>query len=212
MTEAPLSKCSALTANPSYSEGKIKYIGLSEVSAPTLRRAHAVHPITALQIEYSPWALEIESGDPSVLDTCKELGIALVAYSPLGRGFLTGAIKSAADVAGDWRAMIPRFQPENFDKNFELVKKLEEVAAKKRIKSSQLVLAWLMKQWEGVHPLFGTRNIDRAKENLGALSVELTDDEVNAVRKACDECIITGIRVPESMATWQLGETPELKA
>lgn len=193
------------------SEGKIKHIGLSEVTASTLRRAHAVHPITALQIEYSPWALEIESGKPSVLDTCKELGIALVAYSPLGRGFLTGSIKSPADVAGDWRAMLPRFSPENFDKNFDLVRKIEEIAAKKGVTSSQLVLAFLMKQWEGVHPLFGTRSVERAKENLAALSVDLSDEEAKAVRKACDDCVITGSRYPEGAGFMMLGDTPELK-
>ncbi|KIW20934.1 hypothetical protein PV08_01513 [Exophiala spinifera] len=198
-------------------QGKIKYIGLSEVTASTIRRAHAVHPITALQIEYSPWALDIETisgpgaGPPSILDTCKELGIAVVAYSPLGRGFLTGAIKSPADVAGDWRKMLPRFQPENFDKNFELVRKIEEIARSKGVTPSQLVLAFLLAQWDGVHPLFGTKSVDRAEENLAALSVKLTDDEIRAVRKACDDCVITGSRYPEGATLLLLGETPELK-
>ncbi len=199
--------------------GKIRHIGLSEVSAATLRRAHAVHPITALQIEYSPWALETvepagADGSPSILETCKELGVAIVAYSPLGRGFLTGAIKSPADVAGDWRgAFMPRFQPENFDKNLQLVHTLERLAAAKKVTPSQLVLAWLIAQWpEGVFPLFGTRSFDRAVENLSALSVSLTADELAAVRKASEDCVPAGARYPEAAKNLQLMDTPELKA
>ncbi|OAL17547.1 hypothetical protein AYO22_11582 [Fonsecaea multimorphosa] len=191
-------------------EGKIRHLGLSEVTASTLRRAHAVHPISALQIEYSPWALEIETN--GVLDACKELGVAVVAYSPLGRGFLTGTIKSAADVQGDFRALLPRFRPENFDKNLVLVRKLEEIAAKKRVSTSQLVLAWLKRQWpRGIHLLPGTRSVERVKENLGALFVEVDDDEDRAIRKACEDCTVVGMRYPEAMASFQVGETPELK-
>ena len=134
----------------------------------------------------------------------------MVAYSPLGRGFLTGSIKSPADVAGDWRAQLPRFQPDTFDKNLELVTKIQEIAAKKNIKASQLVLAWLSKQWEGVHPLPGTRSVDRVKENLGALGVELSDEEDRAIRKACEECTVIGGRYPDAMKDMQHGETPEL--
>ena len=191
------------------SEGKIRHIGLSEVSASTLRRAHAVHAISALQIEYSPWALEIETND--VLQTCKELGIAVVAYSPLGRGFLTGSIKSPADVAGDWRSMLPRFLAENFDKNLELVRKIEEIAKKKGVTNSQLVLAWLAKQWDGVHLLPGTRSVDRVKENLGGLSVKVSEEEDQAIRRACEECVVVGERYPDAMKSMQVGETPELK-
>jgi len=146
-----------------------------------------------------------------VLDTCKELGVAVVAYSPLGRGFLTGSIKSPADVAGDWRASLPRFQPENFDKNLELVQKIEKIAHGKGLTPSQLVLAWLAKQWEGVHPLFGTKSVERVKENLKALTVDISEDENKAIRKACEDCVITGDRYPEAMKAMQLGETPELK-
>ncbi|EXJ74470.1 alcohol dehydrogenase [Cladophialophora psammophila CBS 110553] len=188
-------------------EGKIRYLGLSEVSATTLRRAHAVHPISALQIEYSPWALEIETN--GVLQACKDLGVALVAYSPLGRGFLTGTIKSPADVQGDWRAMMPRFQPENFDKNIALVRQIEDLARHKGLSTSQLVLAWLRRQWDGVHLLPGTRSAERVKENLAALLVELTDEEDRAIRRACEECTVVGLRYPEAMAYMQLGETPE---
>ena len=179
------------------------------MTASTLRRAHAVHPITALQIEYSPWALEIESN--GVLSTCEELGIALVAYSPLGRGFLTGAIKSPADVAGDWRGTLPRFQAENFDKNLKLVAEIESVAQKKGVKTSQLVLAWLRKQSKVVHLLPGTRSVERVKENLVGLEVEVSDEEDRAIRKACEECVVVGSRYPEAMSDIQLGETPELK-
>ncbi|OAP63948.1 hypothetical protein AYL99_03175 [Fonsecaea erecta] len=191
-------------------EGKIRHLGLSEVTASTLRRAHAVHPIAALQIEYSPWALEIESN--GVLAACRELGIALVAYSPLGRGFLTGTIKSVADVQGDFRAMLPRFQPANFDKNLVLVQKIEALAAAKGVTTSQLVLAWLRRQWpEGVHLLPGTRSVARVKENLAALYITLTDEEDRAIRAACEECTVTGLRYPEAMEYIQAGETPELK-
>lgn len=179
------------------------------MSARTIRRAHAVHPIAAVQTEYSPWALEIESND--VLATCKELGIALVAYSPLGRGFLTGTIKSPADVAGDWRATLPRFSPENFDKNLDLVARIEAIAKRKNVPTSQLVLAWLARQWEGVHLLPGTRSADRVKENAMALTVELTDEEDEAIRKACQESVVSGTRYPEAILAGQQGETPELK-
>ncbi|KAH0829445.1 Aldo-keto reductase yakc [NADP(+)] [Fonsecaea pedrosoi] len=190
-------------------QGKIRHIGLSEVSASTLRRAYKVHPIAALQIEYSPWALEIESN--GVLEACKELGVAVVAYSPLGRGFLTGTIKSPADVQGDFRGMLPRFQPENFDKNLTLVKRIEQLAAAKGVTTSQLVLAWLRRQWpQGIHLLPGTRSVNRVKENLAALYVELTDDEDRAIRAACQECVAIGTRYPEAMEYAQLGETPEL--
>lgn len=179
------------------------------MSARTLRRAHAIHPITALQIEYSPWALEIESN--GVLDACKELGIAVVAYSPLGRGFLTGQIKSPADVAGDTRRYLPRFQPDVFDKNLELVTKIEEIAATKGLPVSQLVLAWVMRQWDGVHPLPGTRSAGRVKENLVALSVTLSDDEDRAIRRACEECVALGGRYPPGLDATLIGDTPELK-
>jgi aryl-alcohol dehydrogenase-like predicted oxidoreductase len=171
-----------------------------------------------LQTEYSPWALEtVEDGSPSILDTCKELGIALVAYSPLGRGFLTGTIKSPADVAGDFRAYLPRFLPENFDKNFVLVRTFEAMAVQKSVTPSQLVLAWLARQWPagdgdgGIFPLFGTRSVDRARQNLSALDVTLSDDEDRAIRKACQDCMATGARYPDAFAYLTLTDTPELK-
>jgi aryl-alcohol dehydrogenase-like predicted oxidoreductase len=126
-------------------EGKVRYLGLSECSAETLRRAHAVHPITAVQMEYSPWALDIETN--GVLDACRELGVTVVAYSPLGRGFLTGAIKSPDDFAeDDFRRHVPRFQGENFYKNLELVHKLEALAKAKGCSAAELTLAWVIAQ------------------------------------------------------------------
>lgn len=136
------------------SEGKIRYLGLSEVSSETLRRAYAVHPISAVEIEYSPFALDIENSDIGLLSTCRELGVAIVAYSPLGRGMMTGAYKSPDDFEeGDFRKMIPRFSKENFPKNLKLVEELEAIAKKKGCTTGQLTLAWLIKQGEHVIPI-----------------------------------------------------------
>jgi aryl-alcohol dehydrogenase-like predicted oxidoreductase len=149
-------------------EGKVKYIGLSEISSDTLRRAHKVHPstshflpeidiVTAVQVEYSPWALDIENPQIALLKTCRELGVAIVAYSPLGRGFLTGQIKSRDDFADDdFRKISPRFSEENFHKNLELVHSLKKIAEKKGCTAGQLSLAWLLAQGDDVTPPFLT--------------------------------------------------------
>lgn len=135
-------------------EGKIKYLGLSEVSSETLRRAYAVHPIMAVQIEYSPFAMDIEDPQIALLKTCRELGVATVAYSPLGRGFLTGAYTSPADFEeGDFRKFAPRYSEENFPKNLELVKHLQKIAEKKGCSSGQLSLAWLLAQGDDIFPI-----------------------------------------------------------
>lgn len=135
-------------------EGKIKYLGLSEVSSETLRRAYAVHPITAVQIEYSPFAMNIERPEIALLKTCRELGVAIVAYSPLGRGFLTGAYQSPADFEeGDFRKYGPRYSEENFPKNLVLVNHLQELAKKKGCSSGQLSLAWLLAQGNDIFPI-----------------------------------------------------------
>jgi len=135
-------------------EGKIGALGLSEVSAPTLRRASAIHPISAVQLEYSPFALDIESPSTAILSTCRELGIAVVAYSPLGRGFLTGQIKSPADFEdGDFRKYAPRYSEENFPKNMELVERLKGLAGRKGCTSGQLSLSWLLSQGGDVIPI-----------------------------------------------------------
>lgn len=135
-------------------EGKIRYLGLSEVSAETLRRAYAVHPIACVQMEYSPFAMDVEDPKIALLKTCRELGVATVAYSPLGRGFLTGAYKSPADFEeGDFRKHSPRFSEENFPKNLELVRHLEGMAKKKGCTSGQLSLAWLLSQGNDIFPI-----------------------------------------------------------
>ena len=190
-------------------QGKIKHIGLSEVTAKDIRRAAKVAKIVAVQTEYSPWALEPET--QGILEACRENGIALVAYSPLGRGFLTGQIRKPEDVEGS-RAMFPRFQPQNFQKNFEVVEELEKVAEKKGVKAGQLGLAWLTKQGYGatVLPIFGTRSIDRVKENLEALKVNVSEEEEKEIRKVVDAADGTyGARYPEMMEAWQLRDSPE---
>jgi len=173
-------------------EGKVKYIGLSEVSAATLRKAHAIHPITALQSEYSLWSLDVEN---EILATCRELKISLVAYSPLGRGFLTGQIKKFEDLApDDFRRMNPRFQGENFNKNLEIVHQLEAFAQKKRCTPSQLALAWVLAQGDDVIPIPGTKRVKYQQENLGALKVKLTKEEVEHIGKLARSIEIKGDR------------------
>ncbi|KAK9468808.1 NADP-dependent oxidoreductase domain-containing protein [Lipomyces arxii] len=177
-------------------EGKIKHIGLSECSATTLRRAYAVHPIAAVQVEYSPFSLDIETN--GLLDACKELGVAVVAYSPLSRGFLTGAYKSSDDFGeGDVRKFLPRFSKENFDKNLELVHKLRDFAASRNATVSQLTLAWLMTL--GVIPIPGTTKLDRLEENLGAVAVKLSEEDVKTIRGFIDEANVVGLRYPVGM-------------
>ncbi len=178
-------------------QGKIKAIGLSEVSAATLRKAHAVHPITALQTEYSLWSREPED---ELLDTCKELGIAFVAYSPLGRGFLSGQIKKFEDFdAGDYRRHAPRFQGENFEKNLQLVEKVEALAERKNCTTSQLALAWVMAKGEHIFPIPGTKRIQYLEENAGAVDVILTSEEMNEIEAIAPKGAVAGPRYPENM-------------
>ena len=166
-------------------EGKVKHLGLSEAGPDTIRRAHAVHPIAALQTEYSLWSRDVES---EILPTLKELGIGLVAYSPLGRGFLTGAIKSVDDLAeDDYRRTSPRFVGENFDKNLELVGVVERLAADKGVTPAQLALAWVLAQWEGIVPIPGTKRRSRLEENAGALDVALSEAERSEIAAALPE-------------------------
>jgi len=178
-------------------EGKIKGIGFSEISSATLRRAHAVHPVTAVQSEYSLWTRDPED---SILDTCKELGIAFVAYSPLGRGFLTGQIKKETDFdASDYRRFSPRFQGENFQKNLDLVTALEKLAAKKSCTASQLALAWVMAQGDTIFPIPGTKRIKYLDENVGALNVSFTKDELKEIDDVFPRNAAAGLRYPEQM-------------
>jgi aryl-alcohol dehydrogenase-like predicted oxidoreductase len=192
-------------------EGKIKYLGLSEVSSDTLRRAHKVHPISAVQVEYSPFALEIESEQINLLKTCRELGVAVVAYSPLSRGMLTGSIKGPEDFEeGDFRSFAPRFSKENFPKNLKLVDQLATVAERKGVTPAQLTLAWLMAQGQDIFPIPGTTKVERLKENLGALDVKLTEQEIKEVRKYVDEAEVGGTRYPESFMHACYADTPPL--
>jgi aryl-alcohol dehydrogenase-like predicted oxidoreductase len=179
-------------------EGKVRYLGMSEAGPETLRRANAVHQITALQTEYSLWSRD--PGD-EILPTCRELGIGFVAYSPLGRGFLTGAIQSVDDLApDDYRRSSPRFQGENFDRNLELVGTIEELAANKAVTPAQLALAWVLAQGEDIVPIPGTKRRERLEENAAAVDVELSDDELREIADALPEA--SGDRYPEqSMAT-----------
>jgi len=178
-------------------EGKIKAIGLSEVSAETLMKAHSIHPITALQTEYSLWSREPED---ELLETCRQLGIAFVAYSPLGRGFLTGQIKKFEDFApDDYRRFSPRFQGENFDKNLQLVEKLEALAARKNCTPSQLALAWVMAQGGHIFPIPGTKRIKYLEENVGATNVQLTEDELDEIDAIAPVGAAAGTRYPETM-------------
>ncbi|QRN34884.1 aldo/keto reductase [Pectobacterium brasiliense] len=160
-------------------EGKIRYIGLSEASATTLERAHRVHPITALQSEYSLWTRDMEA---EILPTCERLGIGFVPYSPLGRGFLTGAIRSPDDLAADdFRRTNPRFSGENFVKNLQLVEKINQLAQEKQVTPSQLALAWVLAQGEHIVPIPGTKRRRYLEENVGALDVTLTKEELAAI-------------------------------
>ncbi|WP_314153656.1 aldo/keto reductase [Rouxiella badensis] len=173
-------------------EGKIRYLGLSEVSAATLERAHKVHPISALQTEYSLWSREVEE---SVLPACARLGIAFVPYSPLGRGFLTGAIRTPDDFAdNDFRKGNPRFQGENFAKNLHLVDKIVEIAREKGVKPSQLALAWVLAQGENVVPIPGTKRRTYLEENIAALDVILNEAELAAIDAAFPQNAAVGER------------------
>jgi aryl-alcohol dehydrogenase-like predicted oxidoreductase len=160
-------------------QGKVRYLGLSEAAAETIRRAHSVHPISALQSEYSLWTRDVED---EILPTIRELGIGLVGYSPLGRGFLSGRIHSIDDLeAGDFRRTNPRFQGENFQKNLELVERVEELAAEKGCTAAQIALAWVLAQGEDIVPIPGTTRVKNLEENVAALDVELSDEELRDV-------------------------------
>jgi aryl-alcohol dehydrogenase-like predicted oxidoreductase len=177
--------------------GKVRYLGLSEVAAPTLERAHRVHPITALQSEYSLWTRDPEG---EVLATCDRLGVGLVAYSPLGRGFLTGALKSADDFAADdYRRMNPRFQGENFARNLALVEKVKTLAQDKGCTPAQLALAWVLAQGEHIVPIPGTRRIGNLDENLGALKVQLSSVDLATIEAVFPVSGVAGARYTEAM-------------
>jgi aryl-alcohol dehydrogenase-like predicted oxidoreductase len=176
--------------------GKVRHLGLSEASAATLRRAVKVHPITALQSEYSLWTRDVED---EVLPTARECGIGFVPYSPLGRGFLTGAIRNADQLANDdWRRSNPRFQGENFAVNQRLVQAVTQIAAEKRCTPAQLALAWLLHQGPDIVPIPGTRRIERLDENAAATRIELTDDDLQRIEQALAANVVAGERYQEA--------------
>lgn len=177
--------------------GKVKYLGLSEASAQTIRRAHKVHPIAALQTEYSLWTRDPED---EVLKATRELGIAFVAYSPLGRGFLTGQIKRFDDFAeDDYRRISPRFQGENFQKNIELVSRVESLAKEKKCTPGQLALAWLLAQGSDIIPIPGTKRRKYLDENAAGLQVKLTAEDLRRIEEAAPRGAASGQRYPEAM-------------
>ncbi|MEA2470768.1 MAG: hypothetical protein QOE38_1767 [Thermoleophilaceae bacterium] len=172
--------------------GKVRFIGLSEASPETIRRAHAVHPITALQTEYSLWSRDPED---SILPTVRELGIGFVAYSPLGRGFLSGRFRSPSDFPDDdFRRHHPRFQGENFDRNMKLVERVEELAAEKGVTAGQLALAWVLHRGEDLVPIPGTKRVRYLEVNAGAASIELTDVELAQLDEIAPAGVAAGDR------------------
>lgn len=178
-------------------QGKIRYIGLSEVSAATLRRAHAVHPVTAVQSEYSLWTRDPEE---SVLPACRELGVGFVPYSPLGRGFLTGAFKSVSDLAvDDYRRNTPRFQGDNFERNQALVAKVETLATARGCTPAQLALAWVLAQGQDIVPIPGTKRQARLEENEAALEIRLSSSDLAELVSAFPTDAAAGTRYPEAM-------------
>ncbi len=173
-------------------QGKVRHLGLSEAAPETIRRAHATHPITALQTEYSLWSRDPED---EILPVVRDLGIGFVAYSPLGRGFLTGRYRSLGDLSDDdFRRHSPRFQGENFERNLELVKRVEELAAEKEVTAGQLALAWVMAQGQDLVPIPGTKRRRYLEENVGAAEIELNDEELQKIEEAAPRGVAAGER------------------
>jgi aryl-alcohol dehydrogenase-like predicted oxidoreductase len=178
--------------------GKVRHLGLSEASAETIRRAHAVHPITALQSEWSLWTRDPED---EVVPAIRELGIGFVAYSPLGRGFLSGRIRSTADLADDdFRKYHPRFQGENFQRNLDLVAQVDEIAAERGVTPGQLALAWVLSRGADVVPIPGTTRVPHLEENVGALEVGLTEDDLERLEEAFPKGATSGDRYSDMSA------------
>jgi len=193
-------------------EGKIKYIGLSEASPSTIRRAHAVHPITAVQIEWSLWTRDVEE---EIIPTCRELGIGIVPYSPLGRGFFSSGAKSVENLTNDdIRKALPRFQAENFEKNKVTFEKIAVIASRKGCSPGQLSLAWIHHQGNDVSPIPGTTKVRNLEENIGALSVKITPDEMKEIQNISSISGFSGDRHLEvhKDLTWMNSETPPLSS
>ncbi len=179
------------------SEGKVRFIGLSEAGPETLRRACRVHPISVLQTEYSLWSRDPED---EILDTCRALGIGFVAYSPLSRGFLTGQIRRFEDLPeGDYRRQSPRFQGENFNRNLDLVMRVEEMAEEKGCTPAQLALAWVLAQGEDIVPIPGTKRRKYLEQNVGALDVKLSAGDLQRIQEVAPQGAVAGKRYPEAM-------------
>ena len=177
-------------------QGKVRFLGLSEAAPDTIRRAHKTHPISALQTEYSLWTRDPEE---QILPVCKELGITFVAYSPLGRGFLTGRFRRFEDLEpDDWRRNSPRFQGENFERNLELVRRVEQIAAQKAAKASQLALAWVLAQSEDIVPIPGTARRAHLEENVAALELQLTSQDLAQLNDAAPQGSASGERYAEA--------------
>ncbi|KZP08099.1 Aldo/keto reductase [Athelia psychrophila] len=194
-------------------EGKVKYLGLSECSAATLRRAHAVHPIAALQVEYSPFTLDIEDPAVALLQTARELGIAIVAYAPLGRGMLTGQFRGPEDFGpGDFRLTVARYSKENFPNILRLADGLKEIGEKHSATAGQVALAWLLAQGDDILPIPGTRSVKYLQENLGAAKVQLTPEDLSEVRKVALAADVAqgGSRYPPGSDKLLFGDTPSL--
>ncbi|XP_037478188.1 probable aldo-keto reductase 3 [Triticum dicoccoides] len=195
-------------------EGKVKYIGLSEASSSTIRRAHAVHPITAVQLEWSLWSRDVEE---DIIPTCRELGIGIVAYSPLGRGFLSTGPKLMDTLPeDDFRKNLPRFQPENMEKNAAILERVSEMAARKGCTSSQLALAWVHHQGSDVCPIPGTTKVENFSQNVRALSVQLTAEEMTELESYATMDAVHGDRYHNAylmnLNTWKDSETPPLSS
>jgi aryl-alcohol dehydrogenase-like predicted oxidoreductase len=177
-------------------EGKVRYLGLSEASPKTLKRAVRVHPIAALQSEYSLWTRDPED---EVLPTCRDLGIGFVAYSPLGRGFLTGKLKPADLAPDDFRRTVPRFRGENFDRNAELVSRVEAMAKEKNCKPAQLALAWVLAQGDDIVPIPGTKRRSYLEENVATLAIRLLNDDLARLDELMPQGVAAGLRYPDEM-------------
>ncbi|WP_395944487.1 aldo/keto reductase [Brevundimonas sp.] len=178
-------------------EGKVRHFGLSEPGAATVRRAHAVQPVAALQNEYSMWTRGPETN--GILEACEELGIGLVAYSPLGKGFLTGAMKGAKIPEGDFRKLLPRFTPEAMEKNQALIDRITQIAADRQATPAQIALAWLLAQKPWIVPIPGTTKLSRFEENIAAADLELTEADMAAIGQALTEIDVEGARYPEHL-------------
>ncbi|KAI3470108.1 hypothetical protein Pfo_026771 [Paulownia fortunei] len=191
-------------------EGKIKYVGLSEASASTIRRAHAVHPLTAVQNEWSLWSRDLED---EIVPTCRELGIGIVTYSPLGRGFFSSGANLMQNLAeGDFRKTFPRLQAENLEKNKLIFERVTEMATRKGCTPSQLALAWVHHKGDDVCPIPGTTKIENLSQNIGALSVKLTPEEMTELESYASADVVKGDRHAIMASTWINSETPPLSS